>query len=264
MRQSLDVKRGNPVRAPESATSRSSTDGMRGNGNQQSAERNRLIRLLPAEEYAWLQPHFKTVNLNVGDLLADEDEPFRHVYFMETGVASVVNRVSGGTVEVGTIGNEGMAGLAVFLDGGIAASRTFIQVPGDAKRVPADVFAAGIDSRPHLRRILNRYTQAFITLVSQTAACNSAHQLEERCARWLLMTHDRVDGADTFPLTHEFLSFMLGVRRAGVTVAAGMLQKAGFITYKRGKITVLDRAGLESASCECYGIVKSHFDRLLG
>jgi CRP-like cAMP-binding protein len=231
---------------------------------QQKTERNRLLRALPPEEYAWIHPHLKTVTLNVRDVLADAEEPFRHVYFIESGVASVVNEISGGTVEVGTVGNEGIAGLSVFLDGGGIPSKTFIQVPGVAKRIAADIFSKGVDDRPDFRRMLHRYTQAFITQVSQTAACNRHHMLEERCARWLLMTHDRVDGADTFPLTHQFLAYMLGVRRSGVTIAASTLQKAGYIRYSRGRITVTDRKGLEKATCECYEIVRAHFDRLLG
>lgn len=236
---------------------------MREKSKAQSVERNRLLRVLDPKEYAWLDEHLKPVVLETGEVIAEENEQFRYVHFIESAVVSIVNRVGGGTVEVGTVGNEGMAGLAVFLDGGIAASRTFAQVPGDSKRMRADVFAAGIDKRPALRGLLNRYTQAFITQVSQTAACNRVHHVNERCARWLLMTHDRIDGGDTFPLTHQYLAFMLGARRAGVTVAAGALQKAGLIQYKRGRITVIDRAGLERASCDCYGIVRKHFDRLM-
>jgi CRP-like cAMP-binding protein len=230
----------------------------------QRRERNQVLRALPPDEYAWLSPHLKPVRLKVRDVLAEANQPFRHVYFIESGVVSVVNQIAGGTVEVGTIGNEGIAGLGVFLDAGAIPSRTFVQVEGEAKLIAADTFANGADERPGLRRILHRYTQAFLTQVAQTAACNRSHDLQERCARWLLMTHDRVDGQATFALTHEFLSFMLGVRRAGVTVAAGTLQKAGLIRYSRGKITVVDRAGLEAASCECYGIVRAQFDRLLG
>jgi CRP-like cAMP-binding protein len=229
----------------------------------QVVERNRLLRVLDPKEYAWLNEHLKPVVLETGEVIAEEDEPFRYVHFIESAVVSIVNRVGSATVEVGTVGNEGMAGLSVFLDGGIAASRTFAQVPGESKRMRADVFAAGIDKRPALRRLLNRYTQAFLTQVSQTAACNRVHHVNERCARWLLMTHDRIDGSDTFPLTHQYLAFMLGARRAGVTVAAGALQKAGLIQYKRGRITIIDRAGLERASCGCYGVVRNHFDRLM-
>ena len=157
-----------------------------------------------------------------------------------------------------------MPALSAWLDGGIAGSNTFVQVPGDAPRVSESKFVAGAADRPALRRLLNRYTQAFIAQVSQTAACNRAHKLEERCARWLLMTHDRINGENTFPLTHQFLAFMLGVRRSGVTIAAGTLQQAGLIKYTRGRITVTDRKGLEAASCECYRIVQAHFERLLG
>ena len=235
---------------------------MRESRNSQQQERNRLLRVLSPAEYKWITPNLKSVSLSAGEVLAEADEPFRYVHFIESAVVSVVNQVDGATVEVGTVGNEGMAGLSVFLDGGIASSRTFAQVPGDSKRMRAEIFAAGIDQRPGLRRLLNRYTQAFLTQVSQTAACNRVHQVNQRCARWLLMTHDRVDGADTFPLTHQYLAYMLGVRRAGVTVAAGALQKAGLISYTRGRITIVDRKGLEAVSCKCYGIVKSHFERL--
>jgi CRP-like cAMP-binding protein len=241
----------------------SSLDEKHGSAGRQKAERNRILRAMSPEDYAWITPHLKSVQLPRGETLVETDEAFRHVYFIETGVASVVNHVVGGPVEVGTIGNEGLVGLSVYLDGGIAPNRTFMQVAGEGKQVAANVFAEGAEERVGLRRILHKYTQAFLTQVSQTAACNRAHPLDQRCARWLLMTHDRVDGSDTFPMTHEFLSFMLGVRRAGVTVAAGDLQKTGLIKYTRGKITVTDRAGLEAASCECYGVVRDHFDRLL-
>jgi CRP-like cAMP-binding protein len=247
--------------------SRPSSDGQHAevaSGPRSSdAPRNRLLASLDRDEYGPLEPHLENVELRMSQILADQDEQFNHVYFVESGVVSITNNVSGGTVEVGTIGNEGMAGLSVFLDAGAAPSRTFVQVPGEAKRMRAARFVELADANPALRKILNRYTQAFLTQVSQTAACNRMHLVEERCARWLLMTHDRVEGADTFPLTHQFLAFMLGARRSGVTVAAGTLQKAGLIEYRRGKITVLDRAGLEKASCDCYGIVRAHFDRLL-
>jgi CRP-like cAMP-binding protein len=240
-----------------------STNGAAPQDAREEAERNDLLRSLPPEDYARIHPHLKRVHLNVRDVLAEPGEVFRYVYFIESGVASIVNHVSGGTVEVGTVGNEGIAGLSVFLDGGADASRTIIQVQGEAKRIPAEVFTQIADESPALRRILHRYTQAFITQVAQTAACNRNHKLEERCARWLLMTHDRVDGSDTFALTHQFLAYMLGVRRSGVTIAAGTLQKAGLIRYTRGQITITDRKGLEEASCECYAVVREHFDRLL-
>jgi CRP-like cAMP-binding protein len=163
---------------------------------------------------------------------------------------------------VGTVGNEGMAGLAVFLDADATPNRTLVQVAGDMARLPVEKFRDLTEKSPLFRHFLNRYTLAFLAQVSQTATCNRAHTIEERCARWLLMTHDRV-GVDSFNLTHEFLAFMLGVRRAGVTVAAGILQKAGLITYKRGNIKILDRKGLEDAGCDCYRIVSDEFERLL-
>jgi CRP-like cAMP-binding protein len=251
------VLSGNGDIAPESGSGRNAEAG------DQSAERNRILRGLPADEYAFLLPHLTSLNLDAKYVLADAGEPYRYVYFIETGVASVVNHVDGGVVEVGTIGNEGVAGLSVFLDGGEEASRTFMQVPGAGKRMPAEIFRDHAEARPALRRILKRYTQAFLIQVAQTAACNRAHLLEERCARWLLMTHDRMEETDSFPLTHQFLAYMLGVRRSGVTIAAGALQEAGLIRYTRGRITITDRERLEEASCECYEIVRRHFDRLL-
>jgi CRP-like cAMP-binding protein len=230
----------------------------------QSHERNHLLRSLPAEEYAALAQRLEPIVLNVGDLQAEQNAPFSHVLFVEIGMVSVVNHIGKGTIEVGTVGNEGMAGLSVFLDDGIATSKTFVQVPGSGKQMLASDFLRIVEEWPASRRLFNRYTHAFLTSVAQTAACNLTHQLQERCAKWLLMTHDRMEGAQSFPLTHEFLSAMLGVRRSGVTVAAGALQDAGFIRYSRGNITVTDRKGLEGASCECYAVVRAQFNRLLG
>ncbi len=231
----------------------------------QRAEINRLLRTLVRKDYERLAPHLEPVAFEAGDVLAEENEPFTHVFFLESGVASVTNRISGGTVEVGTVGNEGVAGLCVYFDPGVGIpSRTFIQVPGSGKRLAASIFSSLADESPEFRRVLNQFAQCYLIQVAQTAACNRAHSVEKRCARWLLMTHDRVGESLTFPLTHQFLAYMLGVRRAGVTVAAGILQKAGLIRYSRGNITVLDRAGLEEASCECYGIVRKHVDRLTG
>ena len=198
-----------------------------------------------------------------GAILYEPYETAEYVYFPLSCVVSIVNTVEGGsTVEVGTVGNEGMAGIAVYLDSGITPNRTLVQVAGRMGRLPAEVLIAAAERSPAVRKILNRYTLAFLAQVSQTAACNRAHNIDERCARWLLMTHDRVHG-DNFSLTHEFLAFMLGVRRAGVTVAAGILQKAGLISYKRGSITILDRRGLEKAACDCYRIVDKEFSNLL-
>jgi len=199
-----------------------------------------------------------------GKVLSMAGEPHQHVYFPETAVASVISRMDDGSaVEVGTIGNEGMTGIAVLLGATASVYETIVQIPGAASRVPAAELQKGVDARPALRHLLNRYADAYLTQVAQTAACNRLHDIESRCARWLLMTHDRVDRAERFPLKQEFLAIMLGVRRAGVSIAASALQDSGLIQYSRGTIRVVDREGLESAACECYGTVRRHFDRLL-
>ena len=230
----------------------------------QSGGRNRLLSALAPEDFAAIEPQLEPVTHENGEVPAAAGEPWRHVYFPETAIASVISRMEGGgAVEVRTIGNEGMVGVPVLLDASAEAVETVTQIPGTALRLPAEALARAADARPRLRRLLHRYTHAYLTQVSQSAACNRLHSIEQRCARWLLMTHDRVDRVDRFPLTQEFLAIMLGVRRAGVTVAAGALQDSGLIRYRRGSIQVLDRAGLEAAACPCYGIVRREFDRLL-
>jgi CRP-like cAMP-binding protein len=169
----------------------------------------------------------------------------------------------GTVVELATVGNEGMVGLPVFLGGDTMPLKAFVQIPGDAMRMKADVFKDSVNQGSPLHGLLQRYTQALFNQVAQSTACNRVHSIEERCCRWLLMTRDRVE-SDGFPLTQEFLSQMLGVRRPSVSVVAAILQKAGLIRYSRGRITILDREGLEAAACECYAIIKQEFDRLLG
>jgi len=230
------------------------------------ARGNRLIAALAGlapSEAEWLTTQIEPVELDLGQVIAESNEPFRHVYFPETAVVSIISRMADGAVEVGTVGNEGMAGVAVFLGADASVNETVAQIPGTAGRIESARFVAGAATRPELRRLLNRYTEAYLTQVAQTAACNRLHGIEARCARWLLMTHDRVGEAERFPLTQEYLAIMLGVRRGGVSVAAAALRDAGLIRYSRGAIRVVDRAGLEKAACECYGIVRRHFDRLL-
>jgi len=231
------------------------------------ARGNRLIEalaVLAPSDAAWVATQIESVELDIGQLIARAGEPFRHVYFPETAVLSIISRMADGTaVEVGTVGNEGMAGVGVFLGADVSVNETVAQIPGTAGRIESTRFVDGAATRPELRRLLNRYTEAYLTQVAQTAACNRLHGIEARCARWLLMTHDRVGEAERFPLTQEYLAIMLGVRRGGVSLAAGTLRDAGLIRYSRGAIRVVDRAGLETAACECYGIVRRHFDRLL-
>jgi CRP-like cAMP-binding protein len=224
--------------------------------------RNWLLRHLPEQELRSIRPHLTSVTIEGRHVLSQPNEMLRHVYFPESAVLSVISRLRHGTVEVGTVGCEGMAGLPLFLEGASYPLEVIGQVEGRAWRMDASAFRSAANASTTMHHVLLRYTSAFLIQVAQTAACNRAHLLESRCARWLLMTHDRVGGG-TFMLTHEFLAFMLGVRRAGVTVAARALQQRGYIKYSRGRMTILDRAGLESASCECYRVVRDHFDRLM-
>lgn len=233
--------------------------------------RNRLLAGLPPEVLVPIQPRLTRVSLVSGQVLHERGEAVQHVYFLERGLASVVTPTEAdgaegmrGGVEIGLMGADGLVGWWVLLDPeAIAPQRTLVQIPGQAWRMTVADLRQAAEREPALRHLLLRYAQAITIQVGQTAACNASHALPERLARWLLMSHDRVDG-DELPLTQEFLGLMLGVRRSGVTVAAGTLQQAGLIRYSRGRITVLDRAGLESTSCECYRLVRDHFDRLLG
>lgn len=225
--------------------------------------RNRLLAALPPDEFERLRRHLEPVRFDQRQVLFEAEQPIRHVYFPETMVVSMVSILRDGTtIEVGTAGYEGMAGLPLFLGDDSSTVRAFAQIPGAGIRMDAETFrrCSGVPGAFH--RMMLRYTQAFLTQVAQTAACNGAHLVEQRCARWLLMTHDRVAG-DEFPLTHEFLAFMLGVRRAGVSIAMRALHDLGLVRYTRGWVGVVDRAGLERASCECYQVVRSHIERLL-
>ncbi|HEY2137603.1 MAG TPA: Crp/Fnr family transcriptional regulator, partial [Xanthobacteraceae bacterium] len=186
------------------------------------------------------------------------------VYFIESGVGSlVVTMTNGDAAEVGTIGNEGLVGLPVVFGDNQAPTTVYVQVPGEGLRMKAKAFAHLMQDSVSLRTAIFHYAHAFFNQVAQSAACNTFHPLEQRCARWLLMTHDRMH-AEEFTLTQEFLAMMLGVRRASVTIAAGALQRAGLIHYRRGHVTILNRPGLHANSCECYDISKNEFDRLLG
>ena len=191
-------------------------------------------------------------------------QPIREVVFPLTGVASMISMGHAkDSVEVATIGCEGMIGLPLFLGDKAAAAEVFIQVPGEGLHMTAAAFRRHLIREPSLVRRLFLYTQALLTQVAQCSACNCHHAVEARCARWLLQTHDRVTG-DVFPLTHRFLGLMLGVRRSSVTVTAGTLQQRKLISYSRGVVTILDRKGLEKAACVCYGFIAMEFDRLLG
>jgi len=225
---------------------------------------NRLLGLLPPKDYRRLRPHLEAVPLAYRQSLYRANERIGFVYFIETGVGSLVNTMANGqAAEVGTIGSEGMVGLPLLLGDNQAPTSVYIQVPGAGLRMKAALFKRELAQSASMRVVMLRYAHAFFNQVAQSAACNHFHSLQQRCCRWLLMTHDRMQ-SDEFLLTQEFLAMMLGVQRTGVTAAAGALQRAGFIRYRRGIVTMLDRAGLESRSCECYAISKLAFDRLLG
>jgi CRP-like cAMP-binding protein len=225
---------------------------------------NRLLATLPPDEYARLAPHLETVALALKQVIYEPDEPIPHVYFVAEGVVSLTQgEVNGQTVEVATVGDEGMVGLPVFLGLDSTPGHAFVQIVGAAQRMPAAVFRREVRAGTPLHDLLHRYTQALMVQMAQGAACNRLHSVDARCARWLLQTHDRVRG-DEFELTQEFLARMVGVRRAAVSEVAGALQEAGLIRYTRGTIRVLDRAGLEAAACACYGIIRTQYERALG
>ncbi len=225
---------------------------------------NRLLALFEPADRKMLTPHFKSVTLEYRKALYEAYQPIEYVYFPIAGVASLVNTmVNGIASEVGTIGNEGMVGLPVILNDTMGPTSVYMQVPGEGLQLPAKVLREAIDQSKTMRIVLAHYTHAFFNQVAQSAACNHAHDLNQRCCRWLLMTHDRVQSPE-FTLTQEFLAMMLGVRRTSVTLAANKLKRQKLIDYNRGRVTIFDRTGLEKQSCECYAVSKREFDRLLG
>lgn len=197
-------------------------------------------------------------------VLHQAGEPVEQVYFPNGGVFSVTTLLPNGTaVEAATVGDEGMLGIeAFFSDDAVAPGQTLLQVPdGEVCRLSVGVFREETARREALHDLLGRYTQVVIAQMMQSTACNALHEVQERCARWLLMTHDRMHQQD-FHLSHEFLAVMLGTRRTTVTLVAGTLQRAGLISYKHGRVKVLDRPALEATACPCYAIIRAHFDRL--
>jgi CRP-like cAMP-binding protein len=213
---------------------------------------NRLLAKLQGEDYDALMVGAKVVPLKFRKRLLRQDEPIEAVYFPMTSMISLlVTTDHQPQMEMATIGNEGVVGASEVIQAQGAMGLSLVQIPGAAVRIDTEVFRKVIRSRPSVERLISQHLYALMRQILHGAACNRLHSMEERCARWLLMTHDRA-GEDSFPLTQEFMAHMLGVRRATVNVATGMLKKAGFIRYVRGKITVVDRPGLESASCECY------------
>jgi len=226
---------------------------------------NQLLASLPPDVYEKLAPHLKHVSLKQGQRLHEPGETITEVYFPIDCLLSITVTMSDGTVvETGLIGCREMLGINAFMGRRETTQTEYtVQISGSAMKADAQMWREEFDYNPELRNVLLRYTQAFIAQVSQTAACNRTHLLEHRLARWLLETQDRIQ-SDTLRLTHEFIATMLGVRRAGVTQAAQNLQDKGLIQYSRGRIHILNQAGLEAFSCECFRTVKDECDRLLG
>jgi CRP-like cAMP-binding protein len=226
--------------------------------------RNKILSALPAHEYNRLLPLLTPVSLPIGQTLYDIGERIEYVYFVNSAIVSLVTHLKNGdSVEVGMVGNEGMVGLSVALGDNVAQNHAVMQSADGAMRMKASALKKEIKRGGRLQRLLLRYSLTLLQQVSQTAACNRNHSLGERLARWLLTCHDRVEG-DELRLTQEFIAQMLGTRRSRVSEAATILQEQDLIRYSRGHITILNRKGLEEFTCECYGIVKAEFVRLLG
>jgi len=232
------------------------------NGHNGNHRGNRLLQALPAAEQDRLLSKLTPMSLSMKTVLFEPGQQISAVHFPVNGVVSLVTSLEDGAiVEVATVGNEGIVGVPL-VHGGSLAVRAISQVPGDTLRMDASVYMAEFERPGPFRDLVENYLQALFGQISQAAACNRLHSNEERLSRWLLMSHDRV-GTETFPITHEFLGQMLGSRRATVTLSAGILQAAGLIRYHRGRVTIVDRDGLESVSCECYGVIKAALDRVI-
>jgi len=222
---------------------------------------NQLLAALPGKAYKHLLPHLESVSLPFMEVLYESGEPIKHVYFPNDGLISLLVVMGDETPrEVGMIGNEGMLGIPVMLGMNTMPTRALIQMQGSAMRMKAQALRDEVKHGGALQSLLQRYAHALFSQVSQSAACVSAHALDKRLARWLLMTHDRAPG-DEFEMKHEFMAMMLGVTRSVVTIAAGRFQNEKLIRYTRGCVTVLDRRGLEAIACECYGVVKEEYAR---
>ena len=225
---------------------------------------NRLLAKLPLEEYQRLLPNLHEVSFSLGEVVYEFAGRLDYVYFPTTAIVSLLYTMeNGATAEMGLTGNDGVVGIALFMGGGTMPNRAVVQSAGRALKMKAKKLQEEFAVSIQFQRLLLRYTQALITQISQTAVCNRLHSVDQQLSRWLLLSHDRVN-SDELIMTQELIADMLGVRREGVTVAAGRLQEAGAISYVRGHITILDRQKLEQTVCECYRVVKDEFDRLLG
>jgi CRP-like cAMP-binding protein len=224
---------------------------------------NRIVAALPAAEYDRLLPCLEPTDLPLGHVLYEPGTTLKHLYFPVSGIVSLLYMLeNGASAEIAITGNEGVVGIALFMGGHSTSSRAVVQSAGYAYRMKAAFLAKEFDTGGPLHRLLLIFTQALITQMSQTAVCNRHHRLDQQLCRWLLLSLDRLPAME-LKMTQELIADMLGVRREGVTQAAGNLQKAGLISYRHGRIKVLDRPGLERRACECYSVVRQETDRLL-
>lgn len=224
---------------------------------------NRLLAVLPAADLERLLPHLKLIPLPLGEVLYESGIELRYVYFPTDSIVSLLYVMEDGdSAEIAVVGNEGVIGISLFMGGETTPSRAVVQSAGHAYRLPGQALKQEFIRGAAMQHLLLRYTQALLTQMAQTAVCNRHHSLDQQLCRWLLLSLDRL-ASNELVMTQELIANMLGVRREGVTEAAGKLQQAGLIHYSRGHITVLDRAGLEARTCECYAVVKKECDRLL-
>jgi CRP-like cAMP-binding protein len=228
-----------------------------------SPQQNSLLAVLAKSDFERVLPHLELVPMLLGDVIYESGNQLRHVYFPTTAIVSLLYVMEdGASAEIAVVGNEGIIGIALFMGGESTPSRAIVQSAGHAYRLEAPLLKQEFNRAGPVMHLLLRYTQALITQMAQTAVCNRHHSVDQQLCRWLLLSLDRL-ASNELTMTQELIANMLGVRREGVTEAAGKLQSAGLIHYSRGRITVLDRPGLEARSCECYAVVKKEFDRLL-
>ena len=227
-------------------------------------KQNLLLAALPAPEFARLAPELELVPMSLGESLYESGTRLNHVYFPTTSIVSLLYVLEdGASAEIAVVGNEGILGISLFMGGETTPSRAVVQSAGHGYRLKAELLKREFNRAGPVLHLLLRYTQALITQMAQTAVCNRHHSLDQQLCRWLLLSLDRLE-SNELVMTQELIANMLGVRREGVTHAAGRLQEEGLISYVRGRITILDRRGLEASVCECYRVVKDEYDRLLG
>jgi CRP-like cAMP-binding protein len=228
-----------------------------------SPNQNRLLASLPAEIFERISPHLELISMPLGEVLYESGGQLQHVYFPTTAILSLHYIMeNGASAEIAGVGNEGVLGISLFMGGNTTPSRATVQTGGHGYRMSGRLMIEEFNRAGPMMRLMLRYIQALMTQMSQTAVCNRHHSVEQQLCRWLLLTLDRLP-SNELTMTQELIAAMLGVRREGITETAGNLQRAGLISYRRGHITVLDRSGLESRTCECYNVVKKEFHRLL-